>query len=141
VVSHCYSEYLLTDAEEKKAGDDGAKPGKEHPDTGLGMIFRYPGNARKLRDATKIRLWREYLRGGSWAHFARATLTRCRQWTKRYPHTTTHLPQAHTRRPPEPSTRRNVGTRFWFILPTPSKPESIHRDAAKVFRARVAGHR
>lgn len=62
VVGHCYSEYLLTDAEEKKA-EDGAKPGKEHPDTGLGMIFRYPGNARKLRDATKIRLWREYLRG------------------------------------------------------------------------------
>jgi hypothetical protein len=26
-------------------------------------VFRYPGNARKLRDATKIRLWREYLRG------------------------------------------------------------------------------
>ncbi|KAF2029108.1 GTPase-activating protein-like protein GYP2 [Setomelanomma holmii] len=62
VVGHCYSEYLLTDAEDKKAGEDGAKPGKEHPDTGLGMIFRYPGNARKLRDATKIRLWREYLR-------------------------------------------------------------------------------
>ncbi|KAH7410105.1 rab-GTPase-TBC domain-containing protein [Phaeosphaeria sp. MPI-PUGE-AT-0046c] len=62
VVGHCYSEYLLTDAEEKKAGEGGAKPGREHPDTGLGIIFRYPGNARKLRDATKIRLWREYLR-------------------------------------------------------------------------------
>ncbi|KAL5120847.1 GTPase activating protein (GAP) [Pleosporales sp. CAS-2024a] len=62
VVGQCYSEYLLTDAEEKKAAEDGGKPGKEHPDTGLGMIFRYPGNARKLRDATKIRLWREYLR-------------------------------------------------------------------------------
>ncbi|KAH7081118.1 rab-GTPase-TBC domain-containing protein [Paraphoma chrysanthemicola] len=62
VVSHCYSEYLLTDAEERKAADEGAKPGKEHPDTGLGILFRYPGNARKLRDATKIRLWREYLR-------------------------------------------------------------------------------
>jgi hypothetical protein len=63
VVGHCYSEYLLTDAEEKKTTEDGAKPGKEHPDTGLGILFRYPGNARKLRDATKIRLWREYLRG------------------------------------------------------------------------------
>jgi hypothetical protein len=62
VVGQCYSEYLLTDAEEKKAGDDG-KQAREHPDTGLGIIFRYPGNARKLRDATKIRLWREYLRG------------------------------------------------------------------------------
>ncbi|KAI4659217.1 uncharacterized protein J4E78_005643 [Alternaria triticimaculans] len=61
VVGQCYSEYLLTDAEQKKAGDDG-KQAREHPDTGLGMIFKYPGNARKLRDATKIRLWREYLR-------------------------------------------------------------------------------
>ncbi|KAJ5061494.1 hypothetical protein J3E74DRAFT_464206 [Bipolaris maydis] len=61
VVAQCYSEYLLTDDEGKKPGADG-KLGREHPDTGLGMIFRYPGNARKLRDATKIRLWREYLK-------------------------------------------------------------------------------
>ncbi|KAE8838008.1 hypothetical protein PTNB73_03984 [Pyrenophora teres f. teres] len=61
VVGQCYSEYLLTDAEEKKVGDNG-KQAKEHPDTGLGVLFRYPGNARKLRDATKIRLWREYLK-------------------------------------------------------------------------------
>ena len=64
VVSQSYSEYLLaSDGEDKKAATDPAKPKREHPDTGLGMIFRYPGNARKLRDATKIRLWREYLRG------------------------------------------------------------------------------
>jgi hypothetical protein len=55
VVSHCYSEYLVAE------DADGVK--REHPDTGLGMVFKYPGNARKLRDATKIRLWREYLRG------------------------------------------------------------------------------
>ena len=57
VVAQCYSEYLLMDDADK------TKEGKEHPDTGLGMVFRYPGNARKLRDATKIRLWKEYLRG------------------------------------------------------------------------------
>ncbi|OAL51658.1 GTPase-activating protein-like protein GYP2 [Pyrenochaeta sp. DS3sAY3a] len=62
VVGHCYTEYLLTDDEEKRATGDETKQAPEHPDTGLGMIFRYPGNARKLRDATKIRLWREYLR-------------------------------------------------------------------------------
>jgi hypothetical protein len=62
VVAQCYSEYLLSDdGDEKAAGDD--KRSREHPDTGLGMVFRYPGNARKLRDATKIRLWTEYLRG------------------------------------------------------------------------------
>ena len=65
VVAQSYSEYLLTsdDDENKKASGDDAKRGREHPDTGLGTLFRYPGNARKLRDATKIRLWREYLRG------------------------------------------------------------------------------
>jgi len=63
VVRDCYTEYLLsTDGDEKKSGGDEAKTEREHPDTGLGLIFRYPGNARKLRDATKIRLWKEYLR-------------------------------------------------------------------------------
>ncbi|KAF2759003.1 TBC-domain-containing protein [Pseudovirgaria hyperparasitica] len=60
VVNDCYSEYLIaTDIENKDAG-----PGEQRdpPDTGLGTVFRYPGNARKLRDATKIRLWREYLK-------------------------------------------------------------------------------
>lgn len=65
VVAQCYSEYLLSDdvIDDKKGGTDDAQKGREHPDTGLGMVFRYPGNARKLRDATKIRLWKEYLRG------------------------------------------------------------------------------
>lgn len=63
VVGQCYSEYLLETPEDRKPGAEDVKPEREHPDTGLGMIFRYPGNARKLRDATKIRLWREYLRG------------------------------------------------------------------------------
>lgn len=63
VAATSYSEYLLaTDEENKPSGGD-AKQGRDHPDTGLGLTFRYPGNARKLRDATKIRLWREYLRG------------------------------------------------------------------------------
>lgn len=63
VVAHCYSEYLLAAEDEKGEKGDGTVNGKEHPDTGLGLIFRYPGNARKLRDATKIRLWKEYLKG------------------------------------------------------------------------------
>lgn len=32
------------------------------PDAGLGMIFRYPGDPKKLRDRAKMRLWAEYLR-------------------------------------------------------------------------------
>jgi hypothetical protein len=27
------------------------------------MLFRYPGDARKLRDRSKMRLWGEYFRG------------------------------------------------------------------------------
>ena len=58
-----YSEYLLTADDEQKSPSGDAKQPRDHPDTGLGLTFKYPGNARKLRDATKIRLWREYLRG------------------------------------------------------------------------------
>lgn len=57
----CYSEFLLAGSDRKHAaGDD--KDGKR-PDTGLGVIFRYPGDAKKLRDRSKMRLWAEYLRG------------------------------------------------------------------------------
>ncbi|CAL3971091.1 unnamed protein product [Diplocarpon coronariae] len=52
VVSQCYSEHLFS----------GDKKSAEVPDAGLGMIFRYPGDARKLRDRSKMRLWGEYLR-------------------------------------------------------------------------------
>lgn len=52
VVSECYSEHLLS-SDSKKS---------EPPDAGLGMIFKYPGDARKLRDRSKMRLWAEYLR-------------------------------------------------------------------------------
>lgn len=53
VVAECYSEYLLR-LEDRK---DNAPP-----DAGLGMAFRYPGDAKKLRDRAKMRLWAEYLR-------------------------------------------------------------------------------
>lgn len=53
VVSECYSEYLLQ--------SDSRNP-SESPDAGLGMIYRYPGDPKKLRDRSKMRLWAEYLR-------------------------------------------------------------------------------
>lgn len=52
VVSECYSEHLLS-SDAKKS---------DPPDAGLGMLFKYPGDARKLRDRSKMRLWAEYLR-------------------------------------------------------------------------------
>ncbi|EXJ79946.1 hypothetical protein A1O3_08232 [Capronia epimyces CBS 606.96] len=60
VVSQCFSEYLL-DPARLKAREEGTKP-PDPPDTGLGILFRYPGDARKLRDKSKIRLWGEYMR-------------------------------------------------------------------------------
>ncbi|KAJ9155618.1 GTPase activating protein [Pleurostoma richardsiae] len=53
VVAECYSEYLLRSDDKKTASP---------PDAGLGMIFRYPGDPKKLRDRAKMRLWAEYLR-------------------------------------------------------------------------------
>lgn len=64
IVSDCYSEYLLSGAKSKTSETDGAAV-RQPPDAGLGMIFRYPGDARKLRDRSKMRLWGEYFRGMS----------------------------------------------------------------------------
>lgn len=60
VVNDCYSEYLLSGAKSKGQSDGSERP---PPDAGLGMLFRYPGDARKLRDRSKMRLWGEYFRG------------------------------------------------------------------------------
>ncbi|KAF3395986.1 putative GTPase-activating protein [Penicillium rolfsii] len=59
IVTDCYSEYLLSGAKAKDANDG---EGRQPPDAGLGMLFRYPGDARKLRDRSKMRLWGEYFR-------------------------------------------------------------------------------
>ncbi|KAJ4298660.1 GTPase activating protein (GAP) [Collariella sp. IMI 366227] len=53
VTAECYSEYLLR-PEDKKTDSP--------PDAGLGMLFKYPGDPKKLRDRAKMRLWAEYLR-------------------------------------------------------------------------------
>nr|CEG04135.1 unnamed protein product [Fusarium clavum] len=53
VAAECYSEHLLR-TEDKKNDPP--------PDAGLGMLFRYPGDPKKLRDRAKMRLWAEYLR-------------------------------------------------------------------------------
>nr|POF07218.1 putative gtpase-activating protein [Quercus suber] len=63
VAADCYSEYFVMnefDVTPSQDKDDGTQ--REPPDTGLGKIFKYPGNARKLRDRSKMRLWHEYLK-------------------------------------------------------------------------------
>jgi hypothetical protein len=53
VTDQCYSEYLLRPEDKKNATP---------PDAGLGLLFKYPGDPKKLRDRAKMRLWAEYLR-------------------------------------------------------------------------------
>jgi hypothetical protein len=60
-VSLCYSEWHLAEDTTKAATKDDESP-KEPPDTGLGTVFRYPGDSRKQRDKAKMRLWKEYMR-------------------------------------------------------------------------------
>lgn len=63
VAQECYSEYFLYDEFEDTPAEtkpDGTT--RAPPDTGLGSIFKYPGNSRKLRDRSKMRLWHEYLK-------------------------------------------------------------------------------
>ncbi|OKL57484.1 putative GTPase-activating protein [Talaromyces atroroseus] len=48
VVMDEYSEYLLTVPSKSKEDSDATA--RQPPDAGLGMVFRYPGDARKLRD-------------------------------------------------------------------------------------------
>ncbi|KAL1310543.1 hypothetical protein AAFC00_000823 [Neodothiora populina] len=83
VIGGCYSEFMLAseakrrekarkekegEVDEKKpeklidAGEAECEDAQKPPDSGLGSIFRYPGDPRKLRDKGKMRLWYEYLR-------------------------------------------------------------------------------
>lgn len=63
VVADCYSEYLFSGPKSKGQDGENAEGTRQPPDAGLGMVFRYPGDARKLRDRSKMRLWGEYFRG------------------------------------------------------------------------------
>nr|XP_019005076.1 GTPase activating protein [Kwoniella mangroviensis CBS 8507]OCF68537.1 GTPase activating protein [Kwoniella mangroviensis CBS 8507] len=65
-----YSEYLLSSPLNEKAGDVGTEaesdlrgPGGEGKgiyQRGLGEQFGFPGDARKMRERSKMKLWREY---------------------------------------------------------------------------------
>lgn len=66
VVTLCYSEFHLTEdtsrASKERQLVNVDRPEREPPDTGLGSVFKYPGDARKLRDKAKMRLWKDYMR-------------------------------------------------------------------------------
>lgn len=51
-LSGCYSEYML-----EEEGQRDSVP----PPAGMGKEFVFPGDARKLKDKSKMRLWRDYM--------------------------------------------------------------------------------
>ncbi|VVT53347.1 uncharacterized protein SAPINGB_P003528 [Magnusiomyces paraingens] len=54
-----YSEYLV---HRVAAVHDKAQKAIPEPPTGLGKLFGYPGDPKKLRDKSKLRLWYEYIK-------------------------------------------------------------------------------
>ncbi|KAK7033909.1 hypothetical protein VNI00_012533 [Paramarasmius palmivorus] len=78
-VKTCYSEVLVTSTEtEKEAGEekDSAEESTYHG--GLGLRFKFPGDPKKLREASKIKLWTAYLK----THGRNLTLLRYPQCTR-----------------------------------------------------------
>ncbi|KZP01665.1 TBC-domain-containing protein [Calocera viscosa TUFC12733] len=80
-----YSEHLIKeDGEEYMDGEDDVKDGEDQGDAddvqeakteflgGLGLTFKFPGDSKKLREKSKLKLWKEYLR----THGRNATLVR-----------------------------------------------------------------
>ena len=64
VTGLCYSEYMLSIPSKSEKGE--VKPtslDREPPDAGLGMLFKYPGDAKRMRDKSKMRLWGDYFKG------------------------------------------------------------------------------
>lgn len=76
----CYSETLLAEPDEPSAkgkervqGDSAASY-----EMGLGADFGFPGDPKKLKDKSKLRLWKEYLR----LHGRHVTMLRYPQFTR-----------------------------------------------------------
>jgi hypothetical protein len=73
-----YSEFLLSTAAHAHAGDktgDGegdlrgpGGEGKGPYERGLGETFGFPGDARKMRERSKMKLWKEYFLGEWFSH-------------------------------------------------------------------------
>jgi hypothetical protein len=60
-----YSEFLLSTAAHAHAGE---KPDHLLLGTELGDTFGFPGDARKMRERSKMKLWKEYFLGEWFSH-------------------------------------------------------------------------
>ncbi|KAF8993775.1 rab-GTPase-TBC domain-containing protein [Cyathus striatus] len=76
----CYSEVLVSQLsdEEKPADGDGEDAEEVAYHSGLGLKFKYPGDPKKLREASKLKLWTAYLKN----HGRNLTLLRYPQCTR-----------------------------------------------------------
>ncbi|KAJ7760186.1 rab-GTPase-TBC domain-containing protein [Mycena olivaceomarginata] len=88
-VKTCYSEALVSTTSQvaDNEREDGSLISEERADAaprestyhgGLGLKFKFPGDPKKLREASKIKLWTQYLR----AHGRNLTLLRYPQCTR-----------------------------------------------------------
>ncbi|KAI0700129.1 TBC-domain-containing protein [Cerioporus squamosus] len=85
-VKTCYSELLVANTTAPENGDEKAGDASKTDDSagdsmylgGLGLKFKFPGDAKKLREASKTKLWTNYLR----THGRNLTLLRYPQCTR-----------------------------------------------------------
>ncbi|KAG9223973.1 hypothetical protein CCMSSC00406_0004411 [Pleurotus cornucopiae] len=87
-VKTCYSEVLVSSPAPENEREDGSLMTTEEKDAatanesayhgGLGLRFKFPGDPKKLREASKIKLWTTYLK----AHGRNLTLLRYPQCTR-----------------------------------------------------------
>ena len=132
VVNECYSEYLLSGLAAKAQDAKGAAGIRDPPDAGLGMLFKYPGDSKKLRDGPKMRLWGEYLRGRTYANGTGYLLTRLRQRPECHLAPTANLPQTHPSRPAKPTQRRDVGVDFRIPVHPATGSAPVHKDPVQI---------
>jgi len=80
-VKTCYSEVLVAESDEKDPGKAAEAPPSEAESMylgGLGLKFKFPGDPKKLREASKTKLWTTYLK----THGRNLTLLRYPQCTR-----------------------------------------------------------
>lgn len=79
----CYSEHLIVEETEAKSDTPVQESqqelaNKSKYEAGLGATFGFPGDARKLREKSKLKLWKDYLQ----AHGRNLTLLRYPQFMR-----------------------------------------------------------
>lgn len=147
VVAECYSDwYLDIKGSRPKGGDAGEKAGieslREAPDAGLGMIFRYPGDPRKSRNSTKMRLWRDYMRGllPAYLQSSKTNSNPDREWSECDNGSPASVSQDDQGRITKPFPRRDMGTHIWVTLLPIAVAQIIYGNSVKERWTRLIGY-